>query len=392
MKRTSMMTALAGAAALSLGTGMAAGAAPAGSSGEAAATQHDALTAYVTQSQDLSWDEAEKYLEAKAEKTAVLDELNAQGKAIDGAYFDGAELTVITNDAATATAAKAKGITVKQGAGQAELTQVADRAAALMEADGGIQSVGPDLKSGTVKVRVGADAEQATLDKLAAMDGVQVVKGDAQGLTTHADVIPGQIMDLEPGTNCSLGFPGMKGSDNVMLTAGHCVEGMPDVLNAQGEHLGKGVESEFATGQPSVDMGLMDIDEANTGQPFVDTRGHSGSIDVTGASKAPVGTEICKAGNTTGWTCGEIQGYDQTVDYGGTVTSGLAEATVCTEGGDSGGAYISGTVAQGMTSGGPISAECGWNQGEAAGSYSFYQPVVDAAEHYGVTLTTVNNW
>ena len=79
MKRTSMMTALAGAAALSLGTGMAAGAAPAGSSGEAAATQHDALTAYVTQSQDLSWDEAEKYLEAKAEKTAVLDELDAQG-------------------------------------------------------------------------------------------------------------------------------------------------------------------------------------------------------------------------------------------------------------------------------------------------------------------------
>lgn len=74
------------------------------------------------------------------------------------------------------------------------------------------------------------------------------------------------------------------------------------------------------------------------------------------------------------------------------MTSGLAEATVCTEGGDSGGAYISGTVAQGMTSGGPISAECGWNQGEAAGSYSFYQPVVDAAEHYGVTLTTVNNW
>lgn len=241
--------------------------------GGAAATQHDALTAYVTQSQDLSWDEAEKYLEAKAEKTAVLDELDAQGKAIDGAYFDGAELTVITNDAATATAAKAKGITVKQGAGQAELTQVADRAAALMEADGGIQSVGPDLTSGTVKVRVGADAEQATLDKLAAMDGVQVVKGDAQGLTTHADVIPGQIMDLEPGTNCSLGFPGMKGSDNVMLTAGHCVEGMPDVLNAQGEHFGKGVESEFATGQPSVDMGLMDVDEANTGQPFVDTRG-----------------------------------------------------------------------------------------------------------------------
>ncbi|WP_374928625.1 S1 family peptidase [Kytococcus sedentarius] len=388
MKRTSMMTALAGAAALSMGTGLAAGAAPAGSAGEAPATQNEALIGYVTQSQDMSWDEAKQYLDVKAEKTAALDELDAQGKAIDGAYFDGAELTIITDDAATAKAAEAQGITVKKGAGQAELTKVAEDAATLMEADGAIQSVGPDLKSGTVKVRVGADAKQATLDKLAAMDDVQVVKGAEQGLTTHADVIPGQIMDLEPGTNCSLGFPGTQGGNSVLLTAGHCVEGMPDVLDANGNHLGKGVESEFATGQPSVDMGLMDIAEGNTGQPFVDTRGHSGNIDVTGASKAPVGTEICKAGNTTGWTCGEIQGYDQTVDYGGTVTSGLAEASVCTEGGDSGGAYISGTIAQGMTSGGPIGVDCGWNQGEAAGSYSFYQPVVDAAEHYGVTITT----
>lgn len=388
MKRFSMMTAFAGAAALSLGSGVAATAAPAGGSGEAAATQHEALTGYVAQAQDLTWEEAERYLEVKAEKTAALDALDAQGKAIDGAYFDGAELTVITNDAETAQAAKAQGITVKQGAGQAELNEIADQAAGLMAGDGAIQSVGPDLKAGTVKVRVGKDVKQSTLAQLKAIDGVTVEQGAEQGLTTHADVIPGQIMDLEPGTNCSLGFPGMKGTDNVLLTAGHCVEGMPDILDANGAHLGKGVESEFTTGAPSVDMGLMDIDEANTGQPFVDTRGHSGNIDVTGMSKAPVGTEICKAGNTTGWTCGEIQGYDQTVDYGGTVTSGLAEATVCTEGGDSGGAYISGTVAQGMTSGGPMGVECGWNQGGAAGSYSFYQPVVDAAQKYGVTLTT----
>ena len=41
-----------------------------------------------------------------------------------------------------------------------------------------------------------------------------------------------------------------------------------------------------------------------------------------------------------------------------------------------------------MTSGGPIGVDCGWNQGANAGSYSFYQPVVDAANYYGVTLLT----
>nr|WP_264158408.1 hypothetical protein [Janibacter indicus] len=43
-----------------------------------------------------------------------------------------------------------------------------------------------------------------------------------------------------------------------------------------------------------------------------------------------------------------------------------------------------------MTSGGPVGVECGWNRGYAAGSYSFYQPVVDAANYYGVTIDTAN--
>ena len=50
--------------------------------------------------------------------------------------------------------------------------------------------------------------------------------------------------------------------------------------------------------------------------------------------------------------------------------------------GDSGGAYIGvGNLAQGMTSGGPVGVDCGYNRGYSAGSYSFYQPVVDAMSH-----------
>lgn len=176
-----------------------------------------------------------------------------------------------------------------------------------------------------------------------------------------------------------------------MLTAGPCVEGMPSILDANGTHISKGTHSRFTSGRASVDMGLMDIDREDTGRAYVDSRGHSGYYNVKGMSKNAIGTEICKAGNTTGWTCSTIKAYNRTVNYGGTVVSGLAEASVCTEGGDSGGAYIGvGDLAQGMTSGGPVGVNCGYNEGYNAGSYSFYQPVVDAANYYGVTSDTVN--
>ncbi|WP_374928626.1 S1 family peptidase [Kytococcus sedentarius] len=391
MKNPSLILALAGAAAMTLGTGSMATAAPV-SADQGVASYDDAVTGYVTQSQGLSWDEAEKYLDTKAEKQQALDQL-AETADVQGAWFDGAELTVVAGDAATAKAAAAKGLKVSHGKGQAELDRVAAKAERLMDRDAGIQSVGTDLASGAVKVRVGDDVKASTLKKLERIADVEVVQGAAQGLSTQADVVPGRIMDLVPGTNCSLGFPGMKNGNNVMLTAGHCVEGYPDIYDANGTHIGKGTHTRFNTGYRSVDMGLMDIDSEDRGVPYVDSRGHSGNYEVRGLSKNAIGTEICKAGNTTGWTCGQIEGYNQTVNYGGTIVSGLAEASVCTEGGDSGGAYIGvGNLAQGMTSGGPIGVDCGWNRGHSAGSYSFYQPAVDAANYYGVTLTTVNNW
>jgi hypothetical protein len=254
-----------------------------------------------------------------------------------------------------------------------------------------VQYFGPDLPTERVVVTVDPGADAGLLKRLKAIDGVTLRTGPAGGVSPTADVVPGRIMDLVPGTNCTLGFPGTTADgNNVLLTAGHCVEGLPDVLDGSGVHIGVGVQSRFRTGSPSVDMGLMDIDAEDVGRGYVDTRRGS-TVPVTGASSAPVGSAICKAGNTTGWTCGAITNYGLTVNYSGsggsvTPTRGLARATVCTEGGDSGGAYISGSSAQGMTSGGPR-AECGFNQGNV-GSYSFYQPVVDAAQRYGVTLTT----
>lgn len=376
------------AAACGLALGTSAFALSATSASAAPDTYDEAITSYVAERDGVSKAEARDLLK---KKDAKQDSLRTLEKTVDtrGSYFEGDQLVVVVADQASASKAKAAGLKAKVGAGQEALSA---RATSVLKSAGtnqaSILSVTPDLASGTVAVEVTKDAPDSLVRALQARDGVTVSTG--QTLTTQADVVPGQIMDLDPGTNCSLGFPGRDASgDNVLITAGHCVEGMPDVLNASGEHIGVGVASEFNSGSPSVDMGLMDIDAEDTGVAHVDSRGHSGNHPIRGASKAPVGTEICKAGNTTGWTCGEIEGYDVTVNYqGGTSVSGLARASVCTEGGDSGGAYISGDQAQGVTSGGPVGVDCGFNQGANAGSYSFYQPVIDAAEFYGVTIDT----
>ncbi|WP_370890397.1 S1 family peptidase [Janibacter sp. GXQ6167] len=356
---------------------------------EKVATQ-DPVTDYIMKRENISKKEAKEYVDTKRDRQAALDRLERQGISTDGAYFDDTKLVVVVKDAAASKKVRAAGLTPSRAAGQSTLDA---RAKKVLKAAGArskhILTVGPNLPKGTVDVRVSKDAPSALVSSLKAMEGVTVTVGDK--LETHADVVPGQIMRLSSGGNCSLGYTGTdRNGRAVLLTAGHCVESLPRVFNAAGQLLGQGTHSRFRTGSSSVDMGLMTISAGNRGIPQVDSRGHSGMYPVRGLSKGAIGTDICKAGNTTGWTCGQIKAYNRTVNYDGTVVSGLAEASVCSQGGDSGGAYLgAGNLAQGMTSGGPVGVRCGFNRGYAAGSYSFYQPVVDAANYYGVTLNTM---
>ncbi|NYF98445.1 S1 family peptidase [Janibacter cremeus] len=348
------------------------------------------LTEYVMERDGKSQAQAERYLAVKDDKQETLQTLEKRGVGVDGAWFEGTQL-VVGVPRTDAAQVRAAGLRPETASSQSELDSLAEKVLEHAGKDSAhVLTVGANLPDGVVDVRLAEDAPRGLRHRLDAMDKVSVSTGEA--LTTQADVVPGRIMDLSPGTNCSLGYPGrLSNGDNVLLTAGHCVEGLPAILDGNGTHIGEGVHTRFHSGSSSVDMGLMDIDSEDTGVPQVDSRGHSGYYGVKGMSKNAIGSEICKAGNTTGWTCGEITAYNKTVNYGGTVVSGLAEASVCTEGGDSGGAYIGvGNLAQGMTSGGPVGANCGWNQGHNAGSYSFFQPVVDAANYYGVTIDTVS--
>ncbi len=342
--------------------------------------------------------EAKVRLDGEHTKAAAFETAKTE---LDGAFFNSErQLVVNVHSARAAQVAREHGLSPRSVArGEKALAKLQSQVQALADKSGSlqVQSIGADLPTDRLQVVLQPGKQSAKtvalVKQLKAISGVDVSTNNTT-LAMTADVIGGQIMDLVPGTNCSLGFPGTRnGGDNVLLSAGHCVEGNPMIQNRSGVRLGVGVASRFRTGSPSVDMGLMDIDSNNVGRGYIDNR-NGQTTRVTGSSKAPVGSTICKAGNTTGWTCGTITQYNLTVNYGGaggsvTQTSGLARSTVCTEGGDSGGAYISGTTAQGMTSGGPSDGhDCGWNQGgNATGSYSFYQPVVDAAQYYGVTLT-----
>lgn len=96
--------------------------------------------------------------------------------------------------------------------------------------------------------------------------------------------------------------------------------------------------------------------------------------------QALTGAAVCRSGSTTGWHCGTIEQHDTSVTYAEGTIDGVTRTSVCAEPGDSGGSYISGTQAQGVTSGG--SGDC------TSGGTTFYQPINPVLSTYGLTLRT----
>jgi streptogrisin B len=92
-----------------------------------------------------------------------------------------------------------------------------------------------------------------------------------------------------------------------------------------------------------------------------------------------VGEAVKRTGSTSGTHSGTVTGLNVTVHYaGGGRVSGMIRTNVCAEPGDSGGPLYDGTKGLGITSGG--SGNC------RTGGTTFYQPVPEAANNYGVTV------
>jgi streptogrisin B len=165
---------------------------------------------------------------------------------------------------------------------------------------------------------------------------------------------------------CSLGFNVVKGSTYYFLTAGHC---------------GKVAKTWYTDAKHSTLIG------ATTGYSFpgndyalvrYDNKGltHPGGFT---AANAFVGEKVTRTGSTSGTHSGQVTALNVSVRYQGDGrVDGLIQTTVCAEPGDSGGPLYDGTKALGLTSGG--SGNC------TTGGTTFFQPVPEAAQAYGVTV------
>jgi streptogrisin B len=166
---------------------------------------------------------------------------------------------------------------------------------------------------------------------------------------------------------CSLGFNVVKGgSTYYFLTAGHCGK-VAKTWYTNSSHttlIGPTIDYSF----PGNDYALVRYDNTSLSHP--------GGFN---AANAFVGEQVKRTGSTTGTHSGTVTALNVTVHYqGGGTVSGMIQTTVCAEPGDSGGPLYDGTKGLGITSGG--SGDC------RSGGTTFYQPVPEAANAYGVTV------
>nr|WP_202437655.1 S1 family peptidase [Streptomyces sp. SID5910] len=336
-------------------------------------------------------------LDRQDAQQAKLAELAKRGIAGDGAFFDASgKLTVNAADTAEAARIEKAGLDARVPArGEAALDKVKAEldALAAKKVPSGVVAWSVDLAADKVTVKVNNDrgaAAKAFLAKAAEHgSAVRIVRGEEK-LEAKAAIYPGSKMTFNNTSQwCSVGYGARDRSGNqYLVTAGHCVT---NTLRYDGTAFAKGYKTRYALGTRSVDMGLLTINSGHSITTSVGTWGNSNPVAVKGSSRASSGAALCKSGATTGWTCGTVGSYNNTVTYvdrnGGpdTVVSGLATSSVCVEGGDSGGAYISGNQAQGMTSGGPIDQQC---SGVNSRGSSYFQPLDDALSYYGLTLNT----
>nr|AIT42122.1 putative streptogrisin A [Streptomyces sp. CNQ-509] len=171
------------------------------------------------------------------------------------------------------------------------------------------------------------------------------------------------------GARCSLGFNVQNSSGTKFaLTAGHCTN--------IGSSWSIGTRS--GTSFPTNDYGII----RHSNPAAADGRVYlwNGSYqDITNAANPSVGQSVRRSGSTTGLHGGSVTGLNATVNYGGgDVVYGMIQTNVCAEPGDSGGPLFAGSTALGLTSGG--SGNC------SSGGTTFYQPVVEALNAYGVSV------
>ncbi|MEU2286347.1 S1 family peptidase [Streptomyces sp. NPDC013178] len=232
-----------------------------------------------------------------------------------------------------------------------------------------------DSKTNRVVVTVDSTVSQAEIAKIKQQAGanadaltIKRTEGKFQKYIAGGDAI------YASSWRCSLGFNVRDSAGNYyFLTAGHCTDGAGTWWSNSSHTttLGTTAGSSF----PTNDYGIVRYTNSS-----VTKSGTAGNTDITSAGTPSVGTTVTRDGSTTGIHSGRVTALNATVNYGGgDIVYGMIQTTVCAEPGDSGGSlYGTNGVAYGLTSGG--SGNC------TSGGTTFFQPVVEALNAYGVSV------
>ncbi|MEV0733778.1 ricin-type beta-trefoil lectin domain protein [Polymorphospora sp. NPDC050346] len=325
----------------------------------------------------LTAEQARARLAAEAAAPALERRLRASlGTSFGGSWLegDGSRLVVGVTSAADAAAVRAAGAqprlvtrTEKQlDSTRATLDANARKAGSAVHA----WYVDPASNSVVVVAEGTGAADSFVRGTGADARGVRVV-ASTEAPRTMYDIRGGDQYLINGNTLCSVGFSVVGG----FVTAGHCggvgsgTAGYNNV--AQGTVRG----SSF----PGNDYGWVQTNANWTPRPWVNNYA-GGNVTVAGSQEAAINASVCRSGRTTGWRCGVIQAKNVTVNYAQGAVYGMTRSNACAQGGDSGGAWVSGNQAQGVTSGG--SGNC------TTGGTMYFQPVNEILGAYGLTLVT----
>ncbi|MCG5445932.1 ricin-type beta-trefoil lectin domain protein [Micromonospora sp. NIE79] len=313
------------------------------------------------------------------------------GSSFAGAWIPqgGDRLTVAVTDTSATTVVTAQGAdvsVVSRSEKQLDATLAAlDRHGAA--AGRSVHGWYVDVQANRVVVRVQSGGEPAARafarESGIAVDAIAVVEAPEAPRPLY-DVRGGDQYVINGNTLCSVGFAVVGG----FVSAGHCGGVGSPTLGYNNVAQGSFAGSSF----PGNDYSWIRTNSSWTPQPWVNNYS-GGNVTVAGSQDAAIGSSVCRSGRTTGWRCGTILGRNETINYAQGAVSGLSRSNACAEPGDSGGSWISGNQAQGVTSGG--SGNC------SSGATMWFQPVNEILSTYGLSLITsggggntrlISNW
>lgn len=296
---------------------------------------------------------------------------------------DGKLHVAVTGSAAADRVRRAGGTPKLVARSQQQLDELLAKVDKIVRADrpAGLQSWGIDPVSNKVVVKV--RGAYGALNELG--DGVQVVQTKSDFRQQAGEVHPGDPWWPGSETYCSVAFPATDAQGNKhFLTAGHCTNDANQAAYgaiSQQNRLGtSNVGGSRSINAREGDMGVVAVTEAGWNiSPEVNTWGQP-AITVTGSAEAIVGDTVCHSGNTAPkFECGKVRAVNQSIDYGNVVIDGLTTTDACSQGGDSGGAWLRGDKAVGLHSGG--NSSCVSNDDN-----SIFQPVNEALAKWNLTL------